>query len=424
MTRNTLLAPPVDPPDENSSALARLRREWLITAELYGVALVLMFLLLRTQWVTATALRWGLLALVVQAEVLRVLWRNLDQHHRRGETRLLPSLGMGTALTLFRGGLIGLLAGFLLTPWPTGLPAWLPALFFTLAAITDVLDGYLARVTGQDTPLGEVLDMELDGLGMLVVVGVAIHFGQLPIWFVVIGLARYVFLLGVAIRQRLGKPIYEMTPSRTRRLLASQMMAYMSVVLWPIAPRTLAIVAGIVLGVPFLAGFLRDWLVVSGVVDPHSPRYRAFLRRAGRILMRQAPVAIRLLAAASAVVLAGRLTFDFPTAVAGYRAFGFPFPTLMTVVFIGLSLACAFALALGAAGRFFAMLLIALAVFTFAAQGGPLPETVTAVGASVYLLIFGTGAYSLWRLGDRFFYQRAGDARIPAPPSRPDEAVS
>ncbi len=421
MTRNPLLlAPPADPPDEDSDALARLRREWLITAELYGVALVLMFLLLRTQWVTATVLRWGLLALVVQAEVLRVLRRNLDQHHRRGETRILPGLGTGTALTLFRGGLIGLLAGFLLTPWPTGLLAWLPALLFTLAAITDVLDGYVARVTGRDTHLGEVLDMELDGLGMLIVLGVAIHFGQLPIWFVVIGLARYAFLLGTTICQRFGKPIHEMTPSRTRRLLASQMMAYMSVVLWPIAPRPLAIVAGIVLGVPFLAGFLRDWLVVSGVADPRSPRYWAFLRGVGRLLMWQAPVAIRFVAAASAVIVDVQLMSGFSAAVTAFAAFGLPFPTVMTVVFIGLGLVSAFALALGAAGRFFAIVLIVLAMFTFAAQG-PWPATVTAVGASVYLLIFGAGAYSLWRFGDRFFYQRAGDARVPA---LPDETAS
>ncbi len=423
MTRNPLLEPPLSTPDENRIVLARLQREWLIAAELYGVALVLGFLLLRTQWATATVLRWGLLALLVQAEVLRVLRRSFPLHHRHGDDRLLPSLGMGTALTLVRGGAVGLLAGFLLTPWPAGLLAWLPAALFTLAAITDVLDGYVARVTRYDTPLGEALDMEIDGLGMLIVVGVAIHFGQLPIWFVIIGLARYAFVLGITARQWLGKPVHDLTPSRTRRLLASQVMAFMSVALWPIAPRPLLVVAGVVLGIPFLAGFLRDWLVVSGAVDPRSPRYQALLQRAGTLLMRQAPVAVRLVAAASAWVLAGHLLFRFADSAAAFAAAGFPLSAVVTALFIALSAGSGVALALGIAGRIFAVLLIAVALFTFNAQG-PWPETASAVAASVYLLIFGTGSHSLWRLDDRVFYQRAGEGQPPAAPSPPDDPAA
>ena len=112
---------------------------------------------------------------VVLAYGLGVCWVKLDQNHRPGESTLLPVLGLGNNLTLFRGLVLSLLAGFLFLPRPAhGLLAWTPAILYTTLAVLDYLDGYVARVTNQATKLGEILDGVFDALGLLIAVGLAV----------------------------------------------------------------------------------------------------------------------------------------------------------------------------------------------------------------------------------------------------------
>ena len=168
---------------------------------------------------------------------------------------LLPTLGYGNGLTLTRGLAICLLAGFLFSPRPPGLLAWVPALLYTLSSIIDYLDGYVARVTGHSTVLGEILDMEFDGLGMLVAITVAIQYGQLPWWYLILGLGRQLFIGGIWLRNRLHKPIYEMTPSENRRLIAGFQMGFMTVILWPIFSPPTTTLACVLFSIPLAGSF-------------------------------------------------------------------------------------------------------------------------------------------------------------------------
>lgn len=69
---------------------------------------------------------------------------------------------------------------------------WWAAVIFLLTALTDRLDGYLARSRGLETDLGRLLDPIADKLLVgLALVGLAI-IGDLPWWIVVVILVREV----------------------------------------------------------------------------------------------------------------------------------------------------------------------------------------------------------------------------------------
>jgi len=67
-----------------------------------------------------------------------------------------------TLLTLVRIALIPVLVLFFYLPWELSRPA--TALIFTLAAVTDWLDGYLARKLNQTSAFGAFLDPVADKL--------------------------------------------------------------------------------------------------------------------------------------------------------------------------------------------------------------------------------------------------------------------
>lgn len=67
---------------------------------------------------------------------------------------------------------------------------------FVIAAVSDAVDGYIARNFNQRTRLGAILDPLADKLLMLAAVGILSFSAwpvKLPLWFVVIVVAREVF---------------------------------------------------------------------------------------------------------------------------------------------------------------------------------------------------------------------------------------
>lgn len=80
--------------------------------------------------------------------------------------------------------------------------AWLAVWIFIVAALSDILDGYLARRWHTVSPFGRVLDPVVDkvlvigGLVFLVAPPLAQHSGVLP-WMVVVVIAREVLVTSV-----------------------------------------------------------------------------------------------------------------------------------------------------------------------------------------------------------------------------------
>jgi CDP-diacylglycerol--glycerol-3-phosphate 3-phosphatidyltransferase len=374
-------------------ALGKLRKSWLVYASVLIGLLISGFAFLSHFWQPIFAGYWLVVSGVVLGYQLRVLWRGLESNHRRGETELLPELGAGNVASLARGAMIGALYGFIFLPRPPGWLSWIPGVLYTIAVLVDFLDGYLARRTNHVTRLGEILDMHLDGLGMLAATALIVLYQQVPWWYLLIGLARYLFLIGIAIRKRLSLPIHDLPPSNRRRGLAGLQMGFVFVMLWPLfSPPGTKIVA-IAFGLPLLISFLFDWLILVGLlpmnIGSHFPAWKDFI-------LQKLPLAFRL---AAVILIAGQSYSRWQDGDSLDLLF-------FSQAGVGLSFA------LGGLGRSAAILGVILLGF----QQMSLPLSVSQyLLAFVYvgLLILGTGSYSLWKPEDSLLFRRAGERSLP-----------
>ena len=239
---------------------------WL--ALIVGVSVVAVTTAFITQGLPAfSSLRWSLQASLIIIAILIILHRNLGLN-RTGEDRPSKlSLGAANWITLARGGLIALLAGFWLQPWPghgnSGhWTTWLPGAIYLAAVLGDVLDGWVARQAGNRTLLGEYLDTRVDAMGILVASLVAVGYGLLPVFYISAGLAWYVVQLAVWLRRKSGRPCGKIKPRKSARFMAGLQMVFLGIVLLPLPAARIVYMAAVLILVPFLAGFILDWQMV------------------------------------------------------------------------------------------------------------------------------------------------------------------
>jgi CDP-diacylglycerol--glycerol-3-phosphate 3-phosphatidyltransferase len=329
-------------------------------------------------WTLPNALRWTAGTALFAIGILAYTRRHLDENRRETGAPRLEVFGPGNALTLTRGLALAMAGGFLLAPEPEGAIRWAPAILYTGAIVADLFDGVLARQANFTTLLGARLDIELDGLGVLVAALLAVHLGQLPAWFIAVGFARPLFSLGVWWRGRLGLSAHDLPASRHRKLLAGVQMGFFSAALWPVLGRDALTVVGVCVLFPTLVGFARDWLVVSGRLDRTSASYARLHRSADRILVQCLPLALRLLAllAVAWLWLHGPLSGSWTLTLIA---------TLSLLGILG-----------GFLGRLNAIALI-IAIGIHAAMDGLSPVSATVLAGAALVLIFGTGQLSLWK---------------------------
>lgn len=383
--------------DGEELAYKFLLRRWVAVCAFCVWFIASGFVLLRLEWGARVAWTWFATCSVVVTYLLIVLRLNLKSNHRTGEVVLLPELGWGNGLTILRGLLVASLSGFLFLPKPAGWLLWLPAILYSLSDATDFFDGLVARRTNHVTKLGGILDLSLDGAGVLAVVVLAVNYGQVPTWYLAVGLARYLFLGGLWLRRRKTLPIYDMPPSVSRRVFAGLQMGFLAVVLWPVFSPPETFVAAAVFGLPFLAGFFRDWLFISGILKPG--RYVANLLLAK--LTAWMPLIFRL---AAVVLTIGLLAFYLP----GFSTFLLPMQAFLLLEFLVVAL-----ISSGTAGRSASILGMLLVGFNQFFGDQALGYTFL---LPVYagILFMGTGPYSLWSPEDKLVYRRLGEPRAPA----------
>lgn len=207
------------------------------------------------------ALMFGALASSAWTIASVTLWRS----------RTLASVGptarlsAATRITLARGLLVSVTAGFAVLR-PAGAVVWIPALLYATAALADRLDGAVARRLGQVTVLGAHLDGAMDALGLLAAPLVAVAWGRLPPWYLLLGATYYLYQGAIMLRRRLGLPLFPERVVRRplTRIFAGLQMILVSAALAPLLPFAITAPAATLLMVPTLAFFARDWLLLTG----------------------------------------------------------------------------------------------------------------------------------------------------------------
>ena len=119
------------------------------------------------------------------------------------QSEVLTAANIVTAIRIL---LIPVFVFLLLAPWPSWLSdptiaqiskPWIAAAVFTLLALTDGLDGYLARSRNEITNLGKFLDPLADKILVTAALLALIELGELPAWIALIIIGRDFLVSGL-----------------------------------------------------------------------------------------------------------------------------------------------------------------------------------------------------------------------------------
>ena len=349
--------------------------------------------------------QWGLQAAVVFAFQLVALWRSLPKNHRAGEEEVLPRFGPGNALSLARGTLIALLAGFLLLPALPGGWAWLPFALYILSDISDFLDGLAARVSNMVTRLGERLDMNNDSLGVLVVTLLAFQYGRVPWWYLPFGFARFIYLFALRRHVKRGLPVFPLRPSHMRRWFAGVQMGFISVMLAPPVKPPATLYAATLFLIPFVGMFLYDYWQVTGKFDALKLDWS----KVQGWMLGWMPLLLRGLALLIYGNHALGLGLPLPLGADSASALQSAPEGLLN----GWNLALGILLALGVLGRLTPIAALVSAGIRLQASPLLLGDYLL-IFTLVYLLFIGSGRWALWSPEDWLIYNRIGKAKSSA----------
>jgi cardiolipin synthase len=124
---------------------------------------------------------------------------------------------------------------------------------YALAALTDVLDGLMARLLDQHSRLGEILDPVADKLLAFCTLVALVAAGRLPAWLAALIIGRDVALVGAATAlQWSGRPV-PIEPTRVGKYATAMLVVVVLLVL-----------AGDVNAAP--RGTLAPWVAATGLL--------------------------------------------------------------------------------------------------------------------------------------------------------------
>lgn len=106
-----------------------------------------------------------------------------------------PILNIPNILTMARIAAIPLMAALLFSSSKSA--GFWAAVVFSIASVTDWLDGYLARRMGIVTVFGKFLDPIADKLIVMAALIMILPFGRVPAWMVLVILSREIIITGL-----------------------------------------------------------------------------------------------------------------------------------------------------------------------------------------------------------------------------------
>jgi phosphatidylglycerophosphate synthase len=110
----------------------------------------------------------------------------------------------------------------------------------TVAALLDLVDGWVARRTGTASAFGARFDLEVDAALVLVLSWLLWRFGVTGAWVLAAGLMRYAFVATGGLLPWLARPL---PPSRRRQTICVVQIVALLVALAPVVSPPLAVAA-------------------------------------------------------------------------------------------------------------------------------------------------------------------------------------
>ena len=387
---------------ENFSSVTRERQDaFLQLRNQSRLASVVLFL----AWLSGILLCWPLLqdrpvaiaslsfGFLVACRLQRTLHHHLAGNHRPGEEGLLfPTLGAANWITVLRAGAVVALAGFLpLTIYgfqelPESL-AWAPGLFYLVISAADLLDGIVARKLQRTTELGKKLDIETDAAGLMTASLLAVSLDRLPVIYLLVGSAYYLFILGIQVRQKRDKPVAELQQRPYARIIAGFQMGLVGMALLPMFNPVFTRTAGLIFMTPLLLGFFRDWLVVSCRLRTDGAQQSVLDRWAGSKGMKALPLLLRFVLLADG--LAASVTYSVQEPLQVWQL-AYIFSCLFAGIgFMSRSASLFLVVLLAGSQSPFGLSFLSLALFSAAAT----------------LMLSGSGSMSFWAPEERILYR-------------------
>lgn len=200
-------------------------------------------------------------------------------------------------------------------------------------------------------------------------------------------------------RKHRGLAIYPLPPGLHRRAWAGFQMGFLVVVLWPLFTPPVTTVAGFAFMLPALIGFFVDWLIVSGRIDRESEYADRFFGRLTFISQTTGQPVLRIAIVAMLAMAIGQTGWP---AVSGHEA------DSQGLLWVGGSAIASVLILLGVAGRSACLLLIALLGWRYSGQSLAGVE-VALLCSVVWLMLLGTGRFSLWQGDDDWINRHDGE---------------
>ncbi|MGQ2907769.1 MAG: CDP-alcohol phosphatidyltransferase family protein [Aliihoeflea sp.] len=185
----------------------------------------------------ALGLGWGAASIVLYLVVAACIITRITASHPH------EAFGPANAVTLFRAGLVALVAATLFAPAPRGDAALLIGGLAFLILALDGVDGWLARRTGLASTFGARFDLEIDALFVLVLSALAFTNDKAGVWVLLIGAMRYAFFFAGRLTPKLEAPLPD---SMRRKAVCVIQIAALGLLLLPQVqpPHSIWIAAG------------------------------------------------------------------------------------------------------------------------------------------------------------------------------------